>query len=36
MGRQWLHGKRLVAGAKKAKTNTKLVREITLAAKIGG
>ena len=36
MGRQWLHAKRLVAGAKRAKTNTKLVREITLAAKIGG
>ncbi|QOV87377.1 YebC/PmpR family DNA-binding transcriptional regulator [Humisphaera borealis] len=36
MGRQWLHAKRLVAGAKKAKTNTKLVREITLAAKMGG
>ena len=36
MGRQWLHAKRLIAGAKKAKTNTKLVREITLAAKMGG
>ena len=36
MGRQWLHAKRLVAGAKKAKTNSKLVREITLAAKMGG
>lgn len=35
MGRQWLHAKRLVAGAKKAKTNTKLVREITLAARTG-
>jgi transcriptional/translational regulatory protein YebC/TACO1 len=35
MGRQWLHAKRLVAGAKKAKTNTKLVREITLAARMG-
>jgi YebC/PmpR family DNA-binding regulatory protein len=30
-----LHAKRLVAGAKKAKTNTKLVREITLAARLG-
>jgi YebC/PmpR family DNA-binding regulatory protein len=35
MGRQWLHAKRLVAGAKKAKTNTKMVREITLAARGG-
>jgi YebC/PmpR family DNA-binding regulatory protein len=35
MGRQWLHAKRLVAGAKKAKTNTKLVRDIALAARGG-
>jgi len=35
MGRQWLHAKRLIAGARKAKTNTKLVREITLAARMG-
>ncbi len=35
MGRQWLLAKRLVAGGKKAKTNTKLVREITLAARLG-
>ena len=35
MGRQWLHAKRLVAGAKKAKTNTKLVRDIALAARNG-
>ena len=35
MGRQWLHAKRLVSGLKKAKTNTKLVREITIAAKMG-
>src|SRR5881628_3152091 len=35
MGRQWLHAKRLVAGLKKAKTNTKLIREITLAARMG-
>jgi len=35
MGRQWLHAKRLVSGLKKAKTNSKLVREITLAARIG-
>lgn len=36
MGRQWLHAKRLVAGQKKGRTNTKLIREVTLAAKIGG
>ncbi len=36
MGRQWLHAKRLVAGLKKGRTNTKLVREITVAAKMGG
>jgi YebC/PmpR family DNA-binding regulatory protein len=36
MGRQWLHAKRLVAGLKKGKTNSKMVREITLAAKLGG
>jgi YebC/PmpR family DNA-binding regulatory protein len=36
MGRQWLHAKRLVAGLKKGKTHSKLVREITLAAKTGG
>src|ERR1700743_3430069 len=35
MGRQWLHAKRLVSGLKKAKTNTKLVRESTLAARTG-
>jgi YebC/PmpR family DNA-binding regulatory protein len=35
MGRQWLLAKRLVSGLKKAKTNTKLVREITIAAKMG-
>src|SRR6185437_16898231 len=35
MGRQWIHAKRLVAGLKKGKTNTKLVREITLAARTG-
>jgi YebC/PmpR family DNA-binding regulatory protein len=35
MGRQWLLAKRLVTGLKKAKTNTKLVREITIAAKMG-
>ena len=36
MGRQWLHAKRLIAGLKKSKTNTKLVREISIAAKMGG
>ncbi|MEZ0265874.1 MAG: YebC/PmpR family DNA-binding transcriptional regulator [Phycisphaerae bacterium] len=36
MGRQWLHAKRLVSGAKKAKTNTKLLRDVALAAKAGG
>jgi len=36
MGRQWLLAKRLVTGLKKSKTNTKAVREITIAAKIGG
>jgi YebC/PmpR family DNA-binding regulatory protein len=35
MGRQWLLAKRLVSGLKKAKTNSKLVREITIAAKMG-
>jgi YebC/PmpR family DNA-binding regulatory protein len=35
MGRQWLLAKRLVSGLKKARTNTKLIREITLAAKNG-
>jgi YebC/PmpR family DNA-binding regulatory protein len=35
MGRQWLLAKRLVVGAKKAKTNSKIVRELTLAARGG-
>ena len=35
MGRQWLLAKRLVSGLKKSKTNTKLVREITIAARMG-
>src|ERR1051325_4227885 len=35
MGRLWLLAKRLVTGLKKSKTNTKAVREITIAAKIG-
>jgi YebC/PmpR family DNA-binding regulatory protein len=36
MGRQWLHAKRLVAGLKKGRTTGKLVREIAVAAKMGG
>ncbi len=36
MGRQWLHAKRLVAGLKKGRNNAKLVREIMIAAKMGG
>jgi YebC/PmpR family DNA-binding regulatory protein len=36
MGRQWLHAKRLVAGLKKGRTTSKLVRELSVAAKMGG
>ena len=36
MGRQWLHAKRLVAGLKKGRNTAKLVREIMVAAKMGG
>jgi YebC/PmpR family DNA-binding regulatory protein len=36
MGRQWLHAKRLVAGLKKGRSTGKLVREISVAAKMGG
>src|ERR1039457_7392673 len=36
MGRQWLHAKRLVAGLQKGRTTGKLVREISIAAKMGG
>src|SRR5215475_10571609 len=36
MGRQWLHAKRQVAGLKKGRTTSKLVREISVAAKMGG
>jgi YebC/PmpR family DNA-binding regulatory protein len=36
MGRQWLHAKRLVAGLKKGRTTSKLTREISVAAKMGG
>ena len=36
MGRQWLHAKRLVAGLKKGRQTSKVVREISVAAKLGG
>lgn len=36
MGRQWLHAKRLVAGLKKGRATGKIVREISVAAKMGG
>jgi YebC/PmpR family DNA-binding regulatory protein len=36
MGRQWLHAKRLVAGLKKGRTTSKLTREVSVAAKMGG
>ena len=36
MGRQWLHAKRLVAGLRKGRATSKLVREISVAAKMGG
>jgi YebC/PmpR family DNA-binding regulatory protein len=36
MGRQWLHAKRAVASMKKAQATGKIVREITVAAKMGG
>ena len=36
MGRQWLHAKRLVAGLKKGRSTGKLVRDICVAAKMGG
>src|ERR1700712_2970700 len=35
MGRQWLQKKRLEVGLKKGKTNIMMVREITIAAKLG-
>ncbi|MGE3174397.1 MAG: YebC/PmpR family DNA-binding transcriptional regulator [Planctomycetota bacterium] len=35
MGRQWLHSKREVNANKRAKITSKLVREITVAAKMG-
>src|SRR5580698_4900133 len=36
MGRQWLHAKRLVAGLRKGRATSKLTREISVAAKMGG
>jgi YebC/PmpR family DNA-binding regulatory protein len=36
MGRQWLHAKRAVASLKKGRATGKLVREIMVAAKLGG
>jgi YebC/PmpR family DNA-binding regulatory protein len=36
MGRQWLHAKRLEAGLKKGRATGKTVREISVAAKMGG
>src|SRR6267142_3282535 len=36
MGRQWLHAKRAVASLKKGQATAKLVREIMVAAKLGG
>src|SRR5262245_466223 len=36
MGRQWLQKKREINANKRAKITTKLVREITMAAKLGG
>src|SRR5471030_34856 len=36
MGRQWLHAKREVASLKKGQVTGKLVKEIMVAAKLGG
>ncbi|GAB4168815.1 MAG: YebC/PmpR family DNA-binding transcriptional regulator [Terrimicrobiaceae bacterium] len=36
MGRQWLHAKRAVASLKKSQATGKLVKEIMVAAKMGG
>src|SRR4029079_9780121 len=36
MGRQWLHAKRAVASLKKAQATGKMVREMHVAAKMGG
>lgn len=36
MGRQWLHAKRAVASLKKSQSTGKLVKELMVAAKLGG
>jgi YebC/PmpR family DNA-binding regulatory protein len=36
MGRQWLHAKRAVASLKRSKSTGKIVKEIMVAAKMGG
>jgi len=36
MGRQWLHAKRAIVNQRKGQTVGKLVKEITVAAKLGG
>jgi len=36
MGRQWLHAKRAIVNLKKGQTVGKLVKEITVAARLGG
>lgn len=36
MGRQWLQAKREVAGLKKGRANSKLLKEVSVAAKLGG
>ena len=36
MGRQWLHAKRAIVNNKKGQIVGKLVKEITVAAKLGG
>src|SRR5580765_2495065 len=36
MGRQWLHAKRAIASTKKAQATGKIVREMMVAAKMGG
>src|ERR1044071_7030765 len=36
MGRQWLHAKRAIVNLKKGQVVQKLVKEITVAAKLGG
>ena len=36
MGRQWLHAKRAIVNLKKGQMVGKIVKEITVAAKLGG